>query len=189
MPPHAGTVPARYVWIIARTRVAPESLGHSFRRAAQALDSNVPILTLASLPGILASNYRDTAKDAVLFLIFAAIALLLASAGLYAVIAHAVSRRTQEFGIRMAVGASARDILKLVFLQGMLPLGIGLAIGLATSVAVDRVLKSELVRVSPTDPLTLIVAAGVLILAAMLGCWIPARRAMRVDPMEALRHE
>ena len=188
-PPHAGTVPARYVWIIARTRVAPESLGNSFRRAAQAVDSGVPVLTLAGLPGILASNYRDTAKDAVLFLIFAAIAVLLASVGLYAVIAHSVSRRTQEIGIRMAVGATARDILKLVFLQGMVPLGVGLTIGLAASLAVDRVLKSELVNVSPSDPLTLIVAATVLILAAMLGCWIPARRAMRVDPMEALRHE
>jgi putative ABC transport system permease protein len=124
-----------------------------------------------------------------MFLIFAAIALLLASIGLYAVIAHSVSQRTQEIGIRMAVGAKARDILKLVFAQGMIPLGIGLALGLAASLAVNRVLKSMLVQISPSDPITLMVASAVLILSATLGCWIPARRAMRVDPAVALRHE
>jgi ABC-type antimicrobial peptide transport system permease subunit len=127
--------------------------------------------------------------NAALFLIFAAIALLLASVGLYAVIAHSVSRHIQEIGIRMAVGATARDILGLVFTEGMLPVGIGLAIGLAASFAVNRVLKAELVQVSPTDPVTLVVASAVLILAAMLGCLIPARRATRVDPVIALRHE
>jgi putative ABC transport system permease protein len=122
-------------------------------------------------------------------LIFAAIALLLASIGLYTVIAHSVSQRTQEIGIRMAIGATARDILKLVFQQGMLPLGIGLTIGLAGSLAVNRLLKAELVQISPADPITLVIASAALILAALLGCLIPARRAMRVDPMVALRHE
>ena len=105
-----------------------------------------------------------------LFLIFAAIALLLASIGLYTVVAHSVSQRTQEIGIRMAIGATARDILKLVFMQGMLPLAIGLTIGLAASLAVNRVLKSKLVQVSPYDPITLVVASAVLILSATLGC-------------------
>ena len=89
----------------------------------------------------------------------------------------------------MAIGAKARDILELVFVQGMLPLGIGLAIGLAASLEVNRVLKSALVHVSPTDPLTLVVASATLVFAATLGCLIPARRAMRVDPLVALRHE
>jgi putative ABC transport system permease protein len=89
----------------------------------------------------------------------------------------------------MAVGATAHDILKLVFMQGMFPLGIGLTIGLAGSFAITRVLKSELVQVSPADPMTLVVASGVLVLSATLGCLIPARRAMRVDPVVALRHE
>jgi ABC-type antimicrobial peptide transport system permease subunit len=124
-----------------------------------------------------------------LFAIFAAIALLLASIGLYAVIAHSVSQRTQEIGIRMAMGATARDIRGLIFRQGMLPLAIGLSIGLVGSLAVNRVLQAELVQVSPSDPLTLMVASSVLILAAALGCWIPARRALRVDPLVALRHE
>jgi putative ABC transport system permease protein len=95
----------------------------------------------------------------------------------------------QELGIRIAVGATARDILRLVFLEGMFPLAIGLTIGLAGSFTLTRVLKSELVQVSPADPVTLVVASAVLVLAAVLGCLIPARRAMRVDPVVALRHE
>jgi ABC-type antimicrobial peptide transport system permease subunit len=116
-------------------------------------------------------------------------ALLLASFGLYTVVAHAVSRRTQEIGIRMAVGATGRDILRLVFRQGMAPLAAGMGIGLAASFAVNQVLKTVLVGVSPSDPLALAVASGVLALAAALGCWIPALRALRVDPAVALRHE
>ena len=175
--------------IIARTRVPPGNLAAAFRREMQALDSDLPLFGPFTLSERLEGNYWTNGLDGVLFLIFAAIALLLASIGLYAVIAHSVSQRTQEIGIRMAIGGTARDILQLVFVQGMFPLGIGLAIGLAASLAVNRVLKSELVHVSPADPLTLAVASAVLILAAMLGCLIPARRAMRVDPVVALRHE
>jgi len=124
-----------------------------------------------------------------LFLIFAAIALLLASIGLYTVIAHSVSQRTQEIGIRMAIGGTPRDILRLVFRQGMIPLAIGLTVGLAASFAVNRILTSMLVQVSPADPITLVVASAALVLAGTLGCLIPARRAMRVDPVVALRNE
>lgn len=124
-----------------------------------------------------------------LFLVFAAIALLLASIGLYAVIAHSVGLRTQEIGIRVAIGATDRDILTLVLMQGMLPLGIGLTIGLAASLAVAPILKSALVQVSPADPIALGVASATLILSAVVGCLIPARRAMRVDPVVALRHD
>ena len=120
---------------------------------------------------------------------FAAVALLLASVGLYAVIAHSVSQRTQEIGIRAAMGATARDILTLVFKQGLLPVGIGLTIGLAAALAVTPLLKTQLVGVSPTDPLALAMASATLVASAALGCLIPARRAMRVDPMVALRHD
>ena len=124
-----------------------------------------------------------------LFLIFAGIALLLASIGLYAVIAHSVSQRTQEIGIRTAMGATARDILTLVFKQGLLPVSIGLTIGLPAALAMTPILKSQLVNVSPTDPISLLAASGILVLSATLGCWIPSRRAVRVDPVVALRHE
>jgi predicted permease len=182
--------PAAGMWVIARTRAAPESLGPAFRREVQALDSELPIwLGPFPLSERLAGVYWDRGLHGALFLVFAAIALLLASVGLYAVIAHSVSQRTQEIGIRMAIGATARDIRRLVLRQGMLPLGIGLTIGLAASFAVNRVLIAELVQVSPADPISLVVASAVLVSSATLGCLIPARRAMRVDPIVALRHE
>jgi putative ABC transport system permease protein len=116
-------------------------------------------------------------SDAVLFLIFEAIALLLASVGLYAVVSHSVSQRTQEFGMRMAMGATTRDILKLVVQQGLFALAVGLTIGLAASLAINRVLQSQLIHVSPSDPLALTVTSAVLVVSATLG-----RRAMSVDP-------
>jgi putative ABC transport system permease protein len=181
--------PAGGMNIIARTRVPPASLGEAFRREVQALDPDLPIFGPGPLADRMVWSYWNSGFYGILFLIFAAIALLLASIGLYAVIAHSVTRRTSEIGIRMAIGATPRHILALVLGQGMLPLGIGLAIGLTASFALTRILKAILVQVSPADPITYIASSAVLILAAMLGCWIPARRAMRVDPATAVRHE
>jgi putative ABC transport system permease protein len=174
--------------VFVRTRVVPGSLATAFRREVHTLDPDLPIYGPFPLTERL-ERYWDSRFYGFLFLIFAAIALLLASIGLYTVIAHSVSERTQEIGIRMAIGATARDIRKLVLMQGVLPLGIGLAIGLAASLAVNRLLKSELVQVSPADPITLVTASAVLVFSATLGCLIPLRRAMRVDPVVALRHE
>jgi len=188
--------PQAYMTTIARTRVSAANVGPAFRREIHAIDSELVIGSgLGSIEGpkplseSLAFSYWTNGVNAALFLIFATIALLLASVGLYAVVAHSVSQRTQEIGIRMAVGATAGDILGLVFKHGMLPLGIGLIVGLAASFAVNRMLKAELVEVSPSDPITLVVASAVLTVAALLGCLIPARRATRVDPVVALRHE
>jgi predicted permease len=180
--------PGGGMWILARTRVRPASLAIAFRKEVQALDSDLPLYGPFALTDRL-ERFWDSRFYGALFLIFAGIALLLASIGLYTVVAHSVSRRTQEIGVRMAMGATARDILSLVFAQGMLPLGIGLAIGLAASLAVNRILQSTLVQVSPSDPIALSWASGVLVFSAALGCLIPARRAMRVDPVVALRHE
>jgi putative ABC transport system permease protein len=175
--------------VLVRTNVPPGSLRTAFRNEVHALDSDLPMFGPFTLMDRLKDRYWDKARYAVLFLIFAGVALLLASVGLYAVIAHSVSRRTQQMGIRMALGAAARNMFSLVFREGMLPVGIGLAIGLAASLAVNHVLTSELVQVSPGDPLTMIATSAVLIFSAALGCWIPARRAMRVDPAVALRHD
>ncbi len=180
--------PGGGMWLFVRTKVTPAELASAFRSEVRELDPDLPIFGAASLVSIL-EGWQDSRFYGALFLIFAAIALLLASIGLYTVVANSVSQRTQELGIRMAIGASSRDILRLVLQQGMLPLGLGLAIGLAGSLAVNRVLKAVLVGVSPFDPVTLMTASGVLSCAAALGCLIPALRAVRVDPVIALRHE
>lgn len=183
-----GQKPGGGAWIVARTRVPPAGLTNAFRHEVQALDAGLPLYGPMAITERM-ERFWDSRFYGSLFLIFAAIALLLASIGLYTVIAHAVSQRTQEIGVRMAIGATTRDILGLVFVQGMIPLGIGLAIGLAASLGVNRLLQSMLIQVSPSDPITLAAASAVLILAAALGCLVPALRAMRVDPVVALRHE
>ena len=119
-----------------------------------------------------------------------ALGLTLACVGLYGLLAYSVVRRTKEIGVRMALGASSRQILALVFSQGILQMGIGLALGLAGAFGVTRILRTILAgNVSPTDPATFVAAASILALAAGLGCYIPARRATNVDPVIALRDE
>ena len=179
----------RGVAIVAKTRVPPGSVAQAFRREVQAVDSDMPVFNLWTMEQRLERNYFFIRIIGVLFAIFAGIALLLASVGLYAVIAHSVSQRTQEIGIRMALGASARDVRRLVFAQGMAQAAIGLAIGLAGAIGLTRLLKSILVQVSPNDPGTFAAVVLILAVAALLGCALPARRAMRVDPLIALRHE
>jgi predicted permease len=175
------------MWVIARTTVPPATVAAAFRRQYLAMTSDVPLYGPLGMVDRLES-YWDSRFYGTLFLVFAGIALLLASVGLYTVIAHSVSRRTQELGIRMAIGAGNQDILRLVLREGMVPLAIGLIAGLTASFGVNRLVASMLV-VSPSDPASLITAALVLLAAALLGCLIPARRAMRVDPLVALRHE
>jgi predicted permease len=184
--------PLKDMWVLARTAIPLGPFGSSVRQAIETVDPDLPIwlgpFTLEQrLAGM--GNYWNTANDALVLFVFAATALLLASFGLYAVIAHSVSQRTQEIGIRMAIGATARDILQLIWAQGMRPLALGLAIGLAASFGVNQILRSQLVDVSPSDPATLIVASVVLVVCATLGCLIPARRAIGIDPLVALRDE
>jgi hypothetical protein len=182
--------PRRTVWVLARAHAPLGTLAAAFRREVHAVDPALPIqLGPFLLSERLAVRYQYKGVTGSLFLICAAMALVLASIGLYAVVAHSASERTQEIGIRTAMGATARDIFALIFRQGMLPVAIGLAIGLGAALAVTPILKSQLVQVSPADPLTLIAASATLIVAATLGCLIPARRATRVDPLVALRHQ
>jgi ABC-type antimicrobial peptide transport system permease subunit len=175
--------------VAARTSVPPSTMKQVFRREVQAIDDNLPVLNLRTMDEQLEQRNWPYRVFGSLFAIFAAIALGLASVGLYAVIAHSVSQRTQEIGVRIALGARGTNILRLVFSQGMIQLAIGLVLGLAAALGVTKVLKALLIDVSPTDPLTFVSTALVLSTAAALGCLIPARRAMRVDPIEALRHE
>lgn len=182
--------------LIARTSVPPAVLADTFRQQLHRFDSDLVVGSGAGygtgpapLTDVLAFQSWSKGVNGGLFLLFATLALLLASLGLYAVVAHAVSQRTQEIGIRTALGANTRDILALVFAQGMAPVAIGLAIGLGAALGVTPLLRSQLVQVAPADPLTLAVAAAALLLSATLGCWVPARRATRIDPVLALRHD
>lgn len=178
------------MWVFLRTRGPPGSLADDFRREVQALDADLPVLLGPyTLEQRMAEAYWNNELYAVSFAGVAAIALLLAAVGLYAIVAFSVSTRTKEIGIRMAVGADTRHVLKLVFGQGMVPLAVGLGIGLVMSLAMTGLLQSMLVGVSPRDPGTFGLAVLVLIVAAALGCWVPARRALRVDPVVALRQE
>jgi predicted permease len=177
------------VAIIAHTQVPPGSVGMAFRKELQAIDPAMPVFNLWTMNERLARNYGFNQIIGELFLIFAAIAIVLASVGLYAVIANSVTQRTQEIGVRIAMGASARDIGRLVLSFAMRRVVIGLTIGLAGAFALTRVLQTFLVQVSPNDPATFIISSSVLILASLAGCSVPLARATRVDPLIALRHD
>jgi len=160
--------PQREMVLAARTLVPPESLGQAFRREVQALDGDLAITDIRSLDTLLWERTRSWRVYASMFSIFAAMALLMASVGLYGVIAQAVSQRTREIGVRMSVGATARNILGMVFAQGMRQVLFGLFLGLAASFAVTQILRSQLVGVAPVDPVTLVLVAIVLAIAGGL---------------------
>ena len=191
--------PAATMNILVQTHVRDGSFAAALRRQMQAMDPALDIgagMGAGALEGpvrlterVRASRYWTRAVNAGLLLTFAAIALLLAAIGLYAVIAHRVSSATQEIGVRMAIGARPGDIRGLVLRQGMAPVIAGLAAGLAASAGFSRLLQAQLFSVSSTDPATFAIAGIVLLAVAMLACFVPARRAMSVDPVVALRHE
>jgi predicted permease len=175
--------------LVVRTQGAPLASLAAVRAEVAALDKNLPIydvktmrqhLGLALLPARLAGGVLG---------VFGLVALALAAAGIYGVMAYSVSQRTREIGIRIALGANARDVLRLVARQGMTLVTVGMAIGLAAALALTQLLKSLLFGVSATDPLTFTVIALMLTFVALLACWIPARRATKVDPMVALRRQ
>jgi predicted permease len=177
------------LFVIAATAVPPATLIEAFRREVQALDQDLPAQEVTPLEDRIEQQRLGVASFGTLFTGFAVIALVLASVGLYAVIAHAVSRRTQEIGIRMAMGAGRGEIASMVLKQGMRQVAFGLLIGLPLALGVTRGLRQTLIGVTAGDPVTFGCVVLVLVLAGLLGCLIPARRAIRVDPLTALRFE
>jgi putative ABC transport system permease protein len=159
------------------------------RRAIAAVDSKVPVFNVREMDQVIVEANSDARIEAQLLGIFAALALVLAAVGIYGVMSYLVAQRTQELGIRMALGAQPLDVLRLVLGRGVVLTVAGLAIGLVAAFAITRLLSKLLFGVSATDPLTFFGVALLLGVVALAACCIPARRAMRVDPMTALRYE
>lgn len=174
---------------IVRTTGSPAALLPLLKAQVYAVDPMQPVSTMRSLADWLGDTLARQRLMLNLLAAFAAIALIIAAVGLYGVMAYSVSQRTTEFGIRMALGATAGDVLKHVMQQGLAVIGLGLAVGLGATLALGRLVESLLFNTNPRDPLTLAGIAGLLAIVALLACWLPARRAAKVDPLVALRSE
>ncbi len=180
----------RHVAFVVRSPLAGSAtFMNQIRQAVWSVDANLPLASVYTLNYFYAKSMARTSFTLVMLGIAGAMALLLGTVGLYGVIAYSVSQRTREIGVRMALGAQRRDVMSLVLGEGLLVILIGLVIGLAGSLALTRFLSSLLVGVTATDPLTFAGVALLLALIALAACYIPARRAMRVEPMVALRYE
>jgi putative ABC transport system permease protein len=177
------------MFILAKLANPQATAGDLFRRAVQSVDQDLPVTDIATLQKTFEQQRWPFRVFGTLFTIFAGFALILAAVGLYAVVSYSVNQRTREIGLRMALGASGRDILVWIMHRGVLQLGLGVVIGLAGAVGVGRVLKSLIVQISATDPVTFGSVAGVLLISGVLAAFLPARRATRVDPMVALRYD
>jgi len=181
--------PQRGAAIFVRARVPPATLIDPFRREVRAIDADLPVFAAMTMQEVLINQRWPFRVFGTLFAIFAGIGLALAAVGIYAVVAYSVSRRTQEIGVRMALGASVGSVQRLILTLGIKQLALGLAIGLAASFGVTRVLKTILVQTSPTDPLTFTAISMLLLAVGVAACWAPTRKAARIDPMIALRYE
>jgi putative ABC transport system permease protein len=177
------------VFLVVRTQRSTGETGKAIRRAIAAIDPNQPVFLSASMRDLIADSVSDRRFIVLLLAITGCLALLVSAAGVYGVISYATSRRTQEFGIRMAVGATPGDVFSLVFRQAFRTVAIGLAAGLGMALICMRPLASMLPGLEPGHPIGIWAATAVVTITAAAACWIPARRATRTDPMSALRQE
>jgi putative ABC transport system permease protein len=177
------------MWIVARTGGEPTAIASDVRSLLKNLDRNIPAYSLSPLTDVVSDSLAQRRFSMFLLGLFAMIALLLAAVGLYGVIAYSVSQRTQEIGVRLAVGASRSRVLGMIIGQGMRLVVAGTLLGLAGALALARLVSTLLFEVTPFDPPSYAGTVVTLIAVAMLACWFPARRALSVDPIAALRCE
>jgi putative ABC transport system permease protein len=175
--------------ILVRTTGNPEALMGAVRAQVNQIDRNLALTNGQTVGQLLGQGLWAARMGAALLGLFGLLALVLASVGIYGVLSYSVTQRTSEIGIRMALGAQSRQVLKLVLRQGMLLAGVGVLVGVAIALPITSFASSLLYGVSPSDPLTYIVIAVVLLAVALLACYVPARRATRIDPLVALRFE
>jgi putative ABC transport system permease protein len=185
----AKQIPFGNMAVVVRSTVEPESLASALRQAVAEVDRTVPVAQVRTMDHIVSESVTQPRFNLFLLGLFGAIALLLSAAGIYGVTSYTVTQRTHEMGIRLALGAQVSDVLKLVLGQGMAVIAIGLAVGLVASFALMRLMRSLLFGVGENDPLTFIAITLMLLLVALLACYVPARRATKVDPLVALRYE
>jgi len=178
-----------YLRVVMKSQVEPSSLFSAVMAQVRELDPQLPVSDLLTLEQVLSDSRTERRFNMVILTAFASAALFLAAIGIFGVMAYSVSRRTQEFGVRMALGAARSDVFRLVLRRGMAPVMIGLAIGIAAAYGLSRFLAGFLYGVQATDALTFAAVALVLFLVAMVAGFMPARRATRVDPVVALRYE
>jgi putative ABC transport system permease protein len=175
--------------LVVRTNGDPLTLAPSLRAQVWAGDRNLAIANFGTMKDLVSSSIIQQRFILLLLACFASLALLLAAVGIYGVMSYAVTQRTHEIGIRMALGASVGDVLKLIVRNGIALTLIGVALGLALAFALTRLMTSLLFGVTPTDALTFALVSTGLVLVALVACFIPARRAAKVDPLVALRYE
>jgi putative ABC transport system permease protein len=175
--------------VALRTKANPASITGSAREAIHSLDPELPLAKIVTLATLVDDSLSQPRFAMLLLASFGVLALLLASIGMYGVISYSVMQRTQEIGIRMALGADRRKVFAMVLGQGARLAGLGISIGLVAALGLTRIMASFLFGVRPTDPLTFAAVSLLLVGIALLACYLPARRATRVDPMLALRHE
>jgi putative ABC transport system permease protein len=175
--------------LVVRTQTEPASLVPAIRAAAWKLDPQLPLYNVTTMHSAVQESVSVRRFALLVLALFASVALLLAVSGIYGVIGHAVVQRTREIGIRIALGAGRRDVLRMILIEGGKLAAIGVVLGLILSYVMTQFLRALLYGVTPTDPLTFALVAVLLLSTALIACWIPARRASRVDPMIALRAE
>jgi predicted lysophospholipase L1 biosynthesis ABC-type transport system permease subunit len=177
------------ITFVIRTTAEPQNFIATLRSELQTVDKELPLHNVATMEQVVAQQGADPRFYTLLLGSFSALALILAAAGIYSVISYSVTQRMREIGIRLALGARAGDVQRLIVGQGMTLALLGVALGLGGAFAATRLLRGLLYDLSATDPLTFAGVALLLTFVALLACWIPARRATKVDPLIALRNE
>jgi putative ABC transport system permease protein len=181
--------PHRHRFVFVRSILPTDTLTTTIRSEVAAIDPRQPLTSVETMSEVVATTTAPRRFNTLLLGVFAAFALVLAVIGIYGVVSYSVAQRTNEIGVRMALGATASDVLKLVLKNGMFLALIGVALGLAGAFALTRLMTAMLFEVKPTDLATFAIVSVGLILVALLACYVPARRAMKVDPLVALRYE